>query len=427
MTVGNFSETIGTNGFDSIRGEDLSVIYALDDRDNLNSNPIPLEEDPITILVGGAGNNNYIVWQNSTSFILENSDLPNILYTTIGTGSGISLDDNDSFVAEINDRHLYLGNRQTGQYIVVVDWQLPENQIETFALTEGELSYSEFVDRFRTSANYHGNFTWAELAATEEIDLDRLGLSAEEIDDDFETISARSLELSFIGSSPLSALFDRNLSEENDDLTGNFLVGDVGDWVLRGGSGNDTIFGGAGNNIIYGNSGDDILGTAIAEEPDTLTGIGGRDTLLGGFGNDVYTVSLFAGAGSIIRDRIDPDDTDILFIVAEDTQVDRLLNVDARRDPDVGSLFNPDPYLKLIANPQTFGAAEIEISLPEAGIIGMQKSGTNLIIDLDRDGIAETKDDLTISDFFDESGGLGKGSMSQINNIIDAQAIADFF
>ena len=42
----------------------------------------------------------------------------------------------------------------------------------------------------------------------------------------------------------------------------------------------------------------------------------------------------------------------------------------------------------------------------------MQKSGTNLIINLDRNGVIEIKNDLTISDFFDRDGGLDKGSMT---------------
>ena len=85
-----------------------------------------------------------------------------------------------------------------------------------------------------------------------------------------------------------------------------------------------------------------------------------------------------------------------------------------------------DEYLDLLT-PKTFGDAALSISRPKAGIMGMQKSGTNLIIDLNRDGIVETKDDLTISDFFNKDGELGKGSMTQINNIIDPQEIVDFF
>ena len=427
MSVGNFSEVLGTNGFDSIRGEDLSIVYALDDRDNLNSTVRSTVDNPTTIVVGGTGDNNYISWKDSTIFILENSDTPdNIFYTNIAGDSGISLEDGDSFVAEIDDRHLYLGNTQTGQYIVIIDWQLPENQIETFALSEGDLSYEEFVDSFRDSDNYRGNFTWAELAETEEIDLDRLGLSttSEGIDEDFETIEARSKELSFIASSPLSQL-DEDSILKNPDGIDDFLFGDAANNTLRGGSDSDTIFGDEGNDLIYGNDGDDILGGGVVElDPDSLAEVGGRDTLLGGADNDTYVVSQSDGGGSTIKDRIDPNDTDVLFIVAEDTDTNTLLDVN---NPKENRFFSSDEYLEQIAEPDIFGDAALEISRPEAGIMGMQKSGTNLIIDLDRNGIAETTDDLTIFDFFNKDGELGKGSMTQINNIIDPQEIVDFF
>ena len=97
MTVGNFTETIGTKGFDSIRAEDLSVVYAL------NSSFSSPGENPTTILVGGSGDNNYIVRNDSTTIV--DSDSTNILWTTIGTGSGISLEDKSSLGAEIDNRH----------------------------------------------------------------------------------------------------------------------------------------------------------------------------------------------------------------------------------------------------------------------------------------------------------------------------------
>lgn len=101
---------------------------------------------------------------------MENSDiLKNILHTTIATNSDIFF--KESFMAEIDDCHLYSGNTQTGQYIVIPDWQLPENQIETFAFSEGSLSFREFADSsFCYLDNYRGNFTYAEIAETREID-----------------------------------------------------------------------------------------------------------------------------------------------------------------------------------------------------------------------------------------------------------------
>ena len=373
MTVGNFTEVLGTEEFDSIRGEDLSVVYALDDRDHLNSSFSSPGENPTSILVGGSGNNNYIVWNDSTTFILENSDRPNILWTNIGNSSGISLEDENSFVAEIDNRHLYLGNRASNQYTIVVDWQLPENQIETIALSEGDLTYDEFVNSFRDSSNYRGNFTWAELAATGEIDLARLGLSPDSIDREFATINARSLELE-ASEEPTEDIPD------SPPAVGSFLLGTFGDDSIEGGSGSDTL-----------------IGT-------------GRDTLAGGLGDDLYSVGFTEGEGGTeIRDAGGEDD---LQIIANNADINAIV---VNRDTDLRS------------NPDIFGDAAIELSLPEAGIVGLQKLGTNLIIDLNRDGVAEAENDLTIFEFFNEDGELGTGATNRINNILDTQDIVDFF
>ncbi|MEM8718705.1 MAG: hypothetical protein AAGE84_05285 [Cyanobacteria bacterium P01_G01_bin.39] len=464
MTVGNFTEVIGTDGFDSIRGEDLSVVYALDDRDHLNSSLSSPGENPTTILVGGSGNNNYIVWNDSTTLILENSNSTNILWTNIGTTSGISLEDNNSFVAEIDNRHLYLGNTQTNQYTVLIDWQAPENQIETFALSEGDLSYTEFANSFRSSSNYRGNFTWAELAAIGEIDLARLGLSPEAINNDFETINARSLELSSSGnmdifiegtdgndnlrggldlSNPLNETLIGGLG--NDSLFGSdgddLLYGDIaersdenntptsvpgigiissegGNDTLNGGLGNDFLTGQEGNDLILGGAGDDSLVggviTLITSEnnPNLIIRrefVGGRDTLEGGEGSDVYNISLDFSEGSVISDS--SGELDSLYIEDSSTNGEAIRNG-----------FD----IEVFSDPAAYGNAAIELSLPQSGIVGLHKSGTELIIDLNRDGVAESTDDLTVLNFFDTEGNTGSGSLARINNVVSEEIVTFF-
>ncbi|MEL6929070.1 MAG: hypothetical protein AAFO95_10575 [Cyanobacteria bacterium J06600_6] len=419
MTVGNFNEVIGSDGFDSIRAEeDVSVVYGVDDGDNLTSSLNG--DDPTSIVVGGAGDNNYVIFGgDSTTFILENSDSENTLFN-IGSNRGIALEDDDSFVAEIDDRHLYLGDTASDSYVVIFDWQLPENQIETL----GSLSYEEFVDRFRESDNYQGNFTWAELATTdkvEPIDLESLGLSAETLDDDLATVNQRSQDLSFITSNPLETFINRVTSdaESAEDILDDFVFGSFDDDVLSGRAAGEAILGDRGDDRISGGLGDDIIVGGVLG-----ANLSGSDTLLGGFGNDAYYVSSAAG-GSIIQDAIDLDDSDVLFIIAEDTDMDVLFGNEDTEDSD--SLFGSNEYLEAITDPITYGDSEIVIAEPEAGTVGIEQLGTDLIIDINRDGIADADDDLTVVDFFDEDGGLGNGSLAQINNIIDPQAIADFF
>ena len=116
---------------------------------------------------------------------------------------------------------------------------------------------------------------------------------------------------------------------------------------------------------------------------------------------------MVTSGGSEIRDE--QGEADVLFIFAENTDIDNIAS------------------LGIIDNSAIFGDSFIELSLPQAGIVGLQQSGTNLIVDLNRDGIAEAQNDLTIFNFFDEEGQLGNGSLLAINNIIDSQSIVDFF
>lgn len=423
MTVGNFTELLGTDGFDSIRGEDLEVIYALDDRDHLNTSFSSPGENPTNILVGGAGDNNYIVWNNATAFILENSNSTNILWTTIGNSDGISLEDSNSFVAEIDNRHLYLGNTQSNQYIVVIDWQLPENQIETFSLGEGDLSYSEFVDSFRSSSNYRGNLTWTELNESGEIDLDRLGLSPDAIDDDFSTISARSLELSSGDNNNGDSFEFGDQSSFDEEILGT----DASD-NLTGTDGNDSIDGGAGDDFIVGSGGDDlILGGAGNDSiagggrDEFLFSVGGSDTLAGGLGDDLYLVSLTAGNGTVISDE--EGEANGVVVFADNSDLEVFVNIFL-----TNTTLTDEEALNILQDPNIWRDSFIELSNPQQGIVGIAKSETDLIIDINRDGVAEAENDLTIANYFDEQGNIGAGAPLVLNNLTDReQEVVDFF
>lgn len=82
--------------------------------------------------------------------------------------------------------------------------------------------------------------------------------------------------------------------------------------------------------------------------------------------------------------------------------------------------------LDFFLDPSNYGSSAIELSLPQLGIVGLQKSFTDLIIDINRDGIAEPANDLTIFNFFDADGNAGTGSIELINNVL-SQDIVDFF
>ena len=193
----------------------------------------------------------------------------------------------------------------------------------------------------------------------------------------------------------------------NEVFTGtdgnDLLEGTNEDDILEAGIGDDTIFGLGGNDSISGGEGNDFIsGGDLAN-----LSLGGSDTLTGGEGDDAYFVSLSTGGGTIVRDAA--GELDFIGIIAENTDITSLAN-DSSLD-----------------NSASYGDSVISLTTLQRGIIGLEKSDTSLIIDLDRDGVAETEDDLTIVDFFDGQGELGTGAVESINNIIDTQEILALF
>ena len=361
MAVGNFTELYGI-GFDSISGSDLQIVYGLNGDDVLNSTTTFSEGNlsdgrATIILVGGTGRNSYQVRNNSTAIVIENdNDRDNILWTTIGS-SGLSLEKETSFVAEIDNRHLYLGDTATDQYVILIDWQKPANQIETFDLTEGNVSYEDFVSRYRDSNNYRGNLTWNELAE-KEIDLDRLGLSPDTIEEQLATIDRRSSELE-----------------------------------------DGTFFSKTEKQFVYGETRDDYLTGGFGREG--LFSYGGKDTLEGNSGDDIYFIDVETSNGSEIYDT---DGQDYL-IIADSEDLQNLSD----------DLFF-DPVMDL-RSPKIYDDSLIELSFPTPGIIGLQKIDNHLVVDINRDGFAETENDLTILDFFDGSRRATRRAVESINNL----------
>ena len=179
------------------------------------------------------------------------------------------------------------------------------------------------------------------------------------------------------------------------------FFGTISDDILQGQEGNDFLVGDAGNDSLIGGAGDDQLVGG-----DGSNNIGGKDTLEGGVGNDGYLIALGGGGGSQVNDT---EGTDAVLVVANNTNLE--------------ALTTPESY----ANASLYEDSAIALSLPQAGIIGLSKSGNNLIIDLDRNGVAQAENDLTIIGFFNQQGQLGINAVESINNITNTQDIVNFF
>ena len=212
----------------------------------------------------------------------------------------------------------------------------------------------------------------------------------------------------------------------------NPIFGTDGDDSLQGTEANDSIDGGLGNDSLLGGIGDnsdDILNGGAGS--DFLFAAGGRDTLIGGSGIDNYGVIISDLVGGIVivnEDEVGLNDN--IFILAENSNFEVFQTLGSNFDPDNLTEEGAEEALAIFEDPNTWGDAFIEISRPSAGIVGLEKSGTDLIVDINRDGIAEGENDLTITNYFDEQGNIGAGAPFGLNNILlreGQQEVVDFF
>jgi hypothetical protein len=189
------------------------------------------------------------------------------------------------------------------------------------------------------------------------------------------------------------------------------LQGTESNNILYGYAGDDTLSGNAGDDIVYGGDGNDRL--YDVGQGETFIATGGSDTLRGDEGSDLYGLSLTASGGTTVNS----DNQDVVAIFAENTNLDTLSD----------TTISDDEVWELYSDPNTWGDSAITLSRPQPGIVGLEKFKGDLIIDINRDGVAETSNDLTITNYFDIQGNLYIGAPGVINNITDPQSVVDFF
>lgn len=268
----------------------------------------------------------------------------------------------------------------------------------------------------------------------------------------------RAITITATGSGSFDLLGDVS-SIENINGSGfdDEIIGDRQRNYLRGGAGNDTLDGGLDRDALDGGAGSDII--RGGEGSDTLIGGGGSDLLVGGSGDDTYIIGsnlltldqAFEALGGRLSDfspipslendpaRLKPITYEQFVLLADANRwaaVDgkpqferfRALGLDpdlmlferAKLDPSQGWLRALPGGSRIEAGVVAFGGNDVVyldsdelISLRglQAGQIGLAQSGTNLVIDVNRDGIAEDGvqriqggrplgQDITIKDFF---------------------------
>ncbi|MBW4497580.1 MAG: S8 family serine peptidase, partial [Oscillatoria princeps RMCB-10] len=147
-----------------------------------------------------------------------------------------------------------------------------------------------------------------------------------------------------------------------------------------GGDGNDSITGNDANNVIFGGRGADSLMGGAGD--DSLFG-GSKSILMGGAGSDTYVIDSMTAAGTMITDS--EGDADTLTLTGITLSVDD--------------------------------------SLP-AGAVGLQRQGTNLVIDINADGVFD-ETDLTVQNFFAANDTVaGTGYIETVGNLTGETILA---
>ena len=269
--IGNLTEIVGTVNSEEIKGKDLEIVYGLEGNDLLKSADGSTTENTAdaTVLVGGSGNDHYDTIDGSTAIIIESGNDDNDIFH----GTDIRLFSETSYILEIENRHLLIGDRSTGQSGIIIDWQNLENRIENFTSIDAIFTYEEFVANFRNLDSYQGNFSWSELVASGELNLERLGLSADTVDMAIAQANERSNELEAQAepqpqppAGSMGNLREVVASEANNDILGVDLQ------ILYGLEGNDTL--------------KPLEGSPEAVSADSIFTVGGS-------GDDSYVLSNF--------------------------------------------------------------------------------------------------------------------------------------
>jgi Tol biopolymer transport system component/Ca2+-binding RTX toxin-like protein len=155
----------------------------------------------------------------------------------------------------------------------------------------------------------------------------------------------------------------------------------------------------------------EITGTKYGDElfggnlNDSLTGGGGADTLKAGLGDDTYVLDPQTARGSKIQDA---------------GGIDSLVLKTYPRDAKGN-------YVKDAQGKYRSIDVTLSLSTPIAGSTGLDREGSTLVIDLNKDGAVKLTDDLAILDFFATSGtGAGAGFIENVGNLSGSN-ILNFF
>lgn len=259
-------------------------------------------------------------------------------------------------------------------------------------------------DQFARLRDYDRFFYQDQLEDSESF----LSVVSNAIGTDFDEVSLSSIIRSHVANPELvpddafTVPFENEIQGTvNSDRNNSQLIGSETSDLIDGLSGDDSILGAEGDDVIFGSAGN-----------DTLAGQTGADTLIGGAGNDL----LDGEVGDVFNGGTGND----TYRIAIASESDALATQIADEGGDSDSL----ELLELFTEGEDSTTIELRLVDPRPNATGIKKSGNDLIIDLDQNGIL-APEDLNIANYFDDEGGLGSGEIEQVANLT-SQEILDY-
>ena len=258
-----------SNADDTVYGSPYSIYFGLAGDDTFYGQ----SGNEYTVFAGGTGDDHYVLNSlNATIVIVETGDDLNDSLEL----SGIGFYSNTTYAITINGKHLAVWDTASGQAVILLNWQVPANRIESVTLSDGTYSYDFIAATYQSAPGYQGDYSW------EASGFLLYGESSEDVEEGVDFYSG--IEAALEAGDPM----EWYASDNGDYMWGTNLLDDD----LYGGSGDDILVGGEGENILGGGGGVDYLYGWYGD--DNLYGGHGNDELWGGTGDDI----LVGGSGA---------------------------------------------------------------------------------------------------------------------------------
>ena len=159
----NQSEEFFTSDDDTIQAKSYFSSFGLDGDDVFTSS----FNGEYQFVIGGEGNDHYIINSPGVMTIFDNSNSSNDMVEASGLGVSFL----STFFGTIDNRHLVASDINSGQQLLIIDYQDNLNKIETIKLADGTFTYSDIIYFMGISQNNLGNYSWE--------NADQLGLVPE--------------------------------------------------------------------------------------------------------------------------------------------------------------------------------------------------------------------------------------------------------